>query len=171
MREHLPHFIDFEASSLGENSHPIEVAWSTTEGRIEDYLISPASVASWTDWSEGSEAVHGIRRHELLSEGVDPVTVCETLCASLSDSVIYSDGQPFDERWLRSLFSAAGRDLGELRVLSIARLPYIDALDRETRSRLSASARNTVRGEHRARVDVEYLIQYFKLARRECGFG
>ena len=170
MPDHLPQFIDFEASSLGEGSYPIEVAWSTNDGQIHEYLISPATIDSWTDWDSDSQAVHGISRECLLSNGVNPSVVCEAICGSLSDNVLYSDGQPFDEKWLRMLLAAAGRDATQIRVISIARLPYIDALDRNTRDRLSKKARDRVDGQHRARVDVEYLVQYFKLARRACGF-
>ena len=51
------YFIDFEASSLSDLSHPLEVAWVDLDGQGESWLISPAP--DWTDWSSASEAVLG----------------------------------------------------------------------------------------------------------------
>ena len=69
MGKELPSFIDFEASSLSDKSYPMEVAWSLSDGSIEARLISPEGISQWTDWSKDAQAVHGIRREDLLVWG------------------------------------------------------------------------------------------------------
>ena len=51
-------FLDFEASSLSDRSHLIEVAWVFQDGRSEDHLIAPA--LAWNDWDDIAETVHGM---------------------------------------------------------------------------------------------------------------
>lgn len=63
-----PIFIDFEASSLSEQSWPIEVGLARLEGKrvvIESKLIRPRPDWSEFDWNEKSAAVHGIPRSDL----------------------------------------------------------------------------------------------------------
>lgn len=59
-------FLDFEASSLGKQSFPIEVAWVFEDGAAEAHLIRPAP--TWTDWDPQSEAIHHISRDTLIAE-------------------------------------------------------------------------------------------------------
>jgi hypothetical protein len=47
-------FLDFEASSLGKKSYPIEVAWVFEDGTSESHLIKPAP--EWTDWDPAAQA-------------------------------------------------------------------------------------------------------------------
>ena len=56
-------FLDFEASSLGKKSVPIEVAWVWEDGRGESHLIRPAD--GWDDWNERAEAIHHVSRATL----------------------------------------------------------------------------------------------------------
>ncbi len=60
-------FLVFEASSLSDHSYPVEVAWVFQDGRSESHLIRPAT--GWTDWDDEAEAIHGITREKLASEG------------------------------------------------------------------------------------------------------
>jgi hypothetical protein len=56
-----PIFIDFEASSLGAGSFPIEVAWSRPDGSIGSYSIRP--LPEWIDWDDYTEQkIHHISR-------------------------------------------------------------------------------------------------------------
>ena len=70
-------FLDFEASSLGKDSYPIEVAWVFEDGRSETHLIRPAP--AWTDWDERAAAIHGILRADLEIHG----TAAEVVAARL----------------------------------------------------------------------------------------
>ena len=39
-------FLDFEASSLSDDSYPIEVGWAGEDGSTEQHLIRPAQPTS-----------------------------------------------------------------------------------------------------------------------------
>ncbi|HXG68392.1 MAG TPA: hypothetical protein VNO70_25075 [Blastocatellia bacterium] len=170
--ESIPTFLDFEASSLSSASYPIEVAWNLEDGSIEDYLISPQHVQTWTDWDPEAEKVHGISREELLLHGKPPSFICARMNQQLTGKVVYTDAPLFDGAWLSRLFSACGdrkpgfelRHIDELLVKMICPeiagrtygLIKIDALKQE--------ARRQKPRQHRAAWDVEYLIQLWRLA-------
>ena len=96
--------IDFEASAL-ENGYPIEVGIAdAATGTARAWLIRPE--AAWLKgsiWSPASEAVHGISRALLDSEGEPPNTVWAKLAAALAAKLVISDNPPFDSRWLSML--------------------------------------------------------------------
>ena len=60
-------FLDFEASSLGKASYPIEVAWVFEDRTSESHLIKPAP--DWTDWNPAAQAIHRIERRVLEETG------------------------------------------------------------------------------------------------------
>lgn len=106
-----PIFIDFEASSLGEESFPISVAWGSNEHDIEYHLINPAPVCDWDDWDDGSEFLHELTREKLEREGSHPLLVCNRLL-KLRNQIIFSDeGFDFDRFWLERLMSWAGEKI------------------------------------------------------------
>ena len=74
-------FLDFEASSLGKRSYPIEVGWVFEDGRSEAHLIRPAP--EWTDWDAQAEAVHHIPRDLLLREGAPHDVVAQRMIEAL----------------------------------------------------------------------------------------
>lgn len=103
-------FLDFEASSVGPQSYPIEaglgfwrgsghpiITWST--------LIQPAP--DWTDWSEASAKIHDIPRAELAT-GRTVESVARRLNEMMIDRVAYSDAPALEARWTRRLYAAAG---------------------------------------------------------------
>jgi DNA polymerase III epsilon subunit-like protein len=60
--------LDFEASSLSQESWPIEVGLSwLTDGEVQTWstLIRPAANWELSDWAPQSAAVHGIALEEL----------------------------------------------------------------------------------------------------------
>ncbi|WP_295716928.1 hypothetical protein [uncultured Halovibrio sp.] len=105
------YILDIEASGLGPDSYPIEVAWCSLDGeQAWSALINPASAGDWEDWDDyAEEAIHGIARDQLLREGQDVVTVARELEQHLGGEEVFSDALPFDSFWLRRLFSAVGR--------------------------------------------------------------
>jgi hypothetical protein len=102
-------FLDVEASSLSDDSYPIEIGWVDESGQGESYLIRPE--LSWTDWSADAERVHGISRDQLLSEGRPAAWVAERAAQVLArDSVrAVSDAPVIDGRWLARLLALAER--------------------------------------------------------------
>ena len=168
-----PRFLDVEASSLETNSYPIEVAWSDHIGNIESHLINPYTVDSWTDWDYEAQQVHGISRKMCREEGVNPRWLCGKMNHFIApNESIYADGGSFDEHWIDQLYGA-GSDRGfpkfkivnsdnvmiqELRKTEKNVIKRLDLFEE-----LKLEARKIVDGRHRARIDVQYLIELFKL--------
>lgn len=97
------YFVDFEASSLGNESYPIEIAWgSPMDGEIKSSLILPKS--SWVDWNPESEKIHGISKDQLYREGKPVEEVCDRVWTDLENSICFSDASSFDQYWMIRLF-------------------------------------------------------------------
>ena len=107
-------FLDFEASSLGRHSYPIEVAWVFEEGGGESHLIRPA--ANWTDWDRRSEAIHRIPRATLVAEGTPHAAVAARMVAALEGHVLLASAPSWDGKWLSALLRAAGLPRHTLRL-------------------------------------------------------
>ncbi|WP_133709831.1 transcriptional regulator [Rhizobium sp. BK313] len=107
-------FLDFEASSLGKKSFPIEVAWVFEDGRSRSSLIRP--VADWTDWSCEAEAIHGISRELLETEGAPAEQIAREMIDVLSGRELYASAPSWDGKWLSVLLRAAGMSRHALRL-------------------------------------------------------
>jgi hypothetical protein len=169
----IPRFLDVEASSLEINSYPIEIAWSDHLGNIESHLINPYSVEEWTDWDYHAQQVHGISRKLCREEGVHPYHLCNRMSQSIRpDEIIYADGAGFDENWVDTLYGAgslAGYAQFKIIHSDVVMLPLLMRIEFDDRKRwqlyenLKLEARRMVGGQHRAVVDVQYLIELWKL--------
>lgn len=160
-------FLDFEASSLGKTSYPIEVGWVFEDGRQENWLIRPPP--EWTDWDEAAEAIHGISRARLLEEGTPHDAVAHRLLSELGDRRVYASAPSWDGKWLSQLLRAAGlprhalrlRDTEEAReetarALLAASVPAAEV--EAAVARVLAQAADRARGDyvsHRAVEDAE----------------
>ena len=102
----MPVFLDFEASSLGKRSYPIEVAWVFEDGTSETHLIRPAP--GWTDWDANAEALHGIGRETLLKIGMPPDVVARRMVDQLTGHQLFASAPSWDGKWLSTLLRAAG---------------------------------------------------------------
>lgn len=169
----MPRFLDVEASSLGVNSYPIEVAWSDDQGNIESHLINPYAIEEWTDWDFHAQQLHGISRKMCREDGMHPDRVCNRMTASIgAEETVFADGLPFDSYWIDTLYGA-GSMLGhafrimhsDLVMLSLLR--KLESNDRkllQLYERLKMEARRMAGGaRHRAEPDVLYLIELWKL--------
>jgi hypothetical protein len=107
-------FLDFEASSLGKHSYPIEIAWVFEDGRSRSFLIKPKP--GWTDWSADAEKVHGISRDRLQEEGSDVELVVRELMAELSGNELYASSPSWDGKWLSALLRGGGMPRHALRL-------------------------------------------------------
>ena len=99
-------FLDFEASSLSDRSHPIEVAWVFQDGRSETHLIAPAP--AWNDWDAASEAIHGIARATLVADGEPHDAVAQRMVEVLDGHELFASAPSWDGKWLSTLLRAAG---------------------------------------------------------------
>ena len=100
--------IDFEASSLDDDSYPMEVGLALWPGPDEPILgwstlIRPAG--DWArrgHWSPASAKVHGIRGSDLLAHGRSPERIASALNEALGPgAVAWCDGGPYDAHWAR----------------------------------------------------------------------
>lgn len=107
-------FLDFEASSLGKRSYPIEVGWVFEDGRSEAHLIRPAE--DWTDWDEAAEAIHHIARSQLLVEGAPHDVVARRMIEELSGHDLLASAPSWDGKWLSTLLRASGLPRHSLRL-------------------------------------------------------
>ncbi len=107
-------FIDFEASSLARRSYPIEVAWIFEDGEQESYLIRPAP--AWDDWDMAAEAIHHIRRADLLRDGTPYDEVARRMVERLSGHDLTASAPSWDGKWLSVLLRAAGLPRHSLRL-------------------------------------------------------
>lgn len=167
-----PLFIDFEASSLSFESYPIEIAWGGAVGGIESFLISPEDVLGWSDWSLHSQRIHGLKKKDLLVNGLSPVDVITKVGEKLEGRDVYSDNPDFDGMWFNKLYLGAGIKPPMINLLHIDSL-LIETVCPFASNRLEGlqeilhlkvSARNKVAIHHRAYYDVMYLIELWKLA-------
>ncbi len=107
-------FLDFEASSLGRHSYPIEVAWVFEDGRSESHLIRPAP--GWTDWAVAAETIHGISRATLEAEGKPVAEVGGRMIEVLTGHQLYASAPSWDGKWLSVLLRGAGLPRHALRL-------------------------------------------------------
>lgn len=99
-------FLDFEASSLSDNSYPIEVGWIDEGGAAETHLIRPAP--AWTDWDPAAEAIHGLSRARLEAEGEPHHEVARRMVETLSGRALHASSPSWDGKWLSVLLRGAG---------------------------------------------------------------
>jgi len=109
-------FLDFEASSLGDDSYPIEVGWAGEDGASETHLIRPAP--QWTDWDLRAEAVHGLARERLLAEGEPHDQVARRALEALRPHEVYVSAPSWDGKWMSVLLRGAGLPRHALRLMN-----------------------------------------------------
>jgi len=164
------------------DSYPIEIAWSDNYGKIESHIINPYEIEYWTDWDYNAQQIHGISRKQCREEGVHPMFLCERMSESINPSeVIYADGGSIDEGWIDVLFGE-GSDIGYAQFKIIhsdaVMLPLLQKIETDEKKcwqlyeQLKLEARRMVKGRHRATVDVQYLIELYKLcvSNKTCRF-
>ncbi|MGF1463006.1 MAG: exonuclease domain-containing protein [Maricaulaceae bacterium] len=100
-------FIDVEASGLGPQSWPIEVAWVNLDGAAAATLIQPHPDWSMQAWMASAEALHGLTPDQVYREGAPVASIASNLNDTLHDATVISDAPAFDGFWLGRLFEAA----------------------------------------------------------------
>lgn len=167
MSHSLPVFLDFEASSLSHNSHPIEVAWSDEAGQVHSYLIKPEE--DWTDWDSFAEqAIHHISRVQLHKEGLSAEFVAAKMRQQLSGKMVYVADPTFDQMWCEKLFNYQGDSATipfRFAGFQEALLQHFDVKDLPEETQFIAiqtEVRNAIGSRHRAAVDVQYLRDVYK---------
>lgn len=151
--------LDCEASGLGVDSYPIEVAWQHRydDTQFDSFLIRPA--AEWIYWdSYAEQEIHKIARQMLREEGIPVAEACRRLNDALAGQCVYSDCPSHDRMWLIRLFDVAGVQK-QFRVDDVRTLVMP-----KQRTKLEHRFEK-IRVEHRALSDVRGIIQclnYFR---------
>ncbi len=117
-------FVDFEASSLGVRSYPIEIGWCDEAGMVESHLIRPEK--DWTDWDVSSQAIHGISRDMLAADGKPAIWVADRFREVAGSGRLFSDGLAFDQYWLARLLSAGA--VTEARAAPVGKIEDVHGL-------------------------------------------
>lgn len=108
-------FVDFEASSLHENSWPIEVGlcWFNENKALQSAskLIRPESYWEESGWDEISAEVHGISKAELMVADPAPA-VADWVLSMIGEKRLISDCPSYDERWMSTLLSTSTKEHG-----------------------------------------------------------
>ncbi len=107
-------FLDFEASSLAKHGYPIEVGWVFEDGRERSCLIRPP--VEWSDWDPAAEAIHGIRRETLISDGEEVAAVAARMVDELGGHALHASAPSWDGKWLSALLRAGGLPRHALRL-------------------------------------------------------
>lgn len=138
------YFLDFEASSLGQGSFPIEIGWMGEDGIGESHLIRPEP--GWTEWSWESEQVHGISRDMLAEHGKPAEEVARRVLEALRPErdVCISDAPDHDQYWLGMLLRVTG-GTSHPALLDISNLHRIEIQPLVARLRASGMASDDVR--------------------------
>lgn len=155
--------IDFEASSLGQLSYPIEVAWCDLQGgRSHSTLINPDSAGGWDDWDSYAETeIHSLSRERCCREGANVVTVVQAVEELLLNHPVFSDAHWQDQKWLERLFEAVGkRPPAKL-------MPLDEAVPHHRRSDLAVRL-TTPERPHRALADCLLLAQIVREVRADA---
>jgi hypothetical protein len=171
-------FLDFEASSLGRDSYPIEVGWAAEDGSSEAHLIKPAP--PWTDWDPAAEAVHGLTREQLRREGEPHEEVARRALDALGAHELFVSAPSWDGKWMSVLLRAAGlprhalrlRDSDEAHREAVQEILWGQALDGdfgEIVAGIVEMARREVEAappQHRALADARTELEIWRAVRR-----
>lgn len=97
--------IDVEASGLGPDSYPIEIAAYDGENLSYSVLINPETAEGWDHWDFiAEEEIHGISLEHLAEHGEDAFLTVIRMNKVLEGQVVYSDAVDSDGFWVRRLF-------------------------------------------------------------------
>jgi DNA polymerase III subunit epsilon len=102
-------YIDFEASSLSQESWPIEIGIAWIEGAgVQSWSTLIRPDASWDleDWSARSAEVHNIPYEEVMA-APRAVDVAREVRDRLKGKTLVSDNPEFEERWMDKLLALA----------------------------------------------------------------
>ena len=148
-------FLDFEASSLSNQSYPIEVGWVGEDGNGEAHLIRPAP--DWTDWDASAAVVHGITRAQLQREGEPHEQVCARLLELFSHNTVLASAPSWDGHWLSMLLRASGhpRHLVRLQDSDVAFANALNGRPGDVAARIEAAKEAAKPSGHRALGDAK----------------
>ncbi len=158
----MPTFIDCEASSLNQDSYPIEIAWNGHDGIIESHIINPYLYPkNFRDWSPEAQSIHGLSRKYLCENGVHPGQVVAKMKEALDGKNIFSDAPDFEGFWIGRLFESQNEKVN-FKINNA--MEVFHNLDSNYKGYFK-EARKKAGGIHRASYDVKYLMEIFHMCK------
>jgi DNA polymerase III epsilon subunit-like protein len=122
--------IDIEASGLGPESYPIEVAIVDLDSDFYFVaLIKPDQDWLGDEWDDIAEGVHNISRETLELNGRPADLVAKELWGLVASAKLYSDAPEMDGFWLDRLRRTAWPELPSL----VVRPAWVDGISGGTR--------------------------------------
>ena len=104
-------FLDYEASGLFADSHPIEAGIASWVGPATSFLIAPHGTWGSGKWDYSAERIHGIPRVLLEAEGLDCAEACRRLGSLTAGHYVLSDNPEAERMWSETLFDAVGMNV------------------------------------------------------------
>jgi len=157
------YIIDFEASGLGKESYPIEVAWGDARNSVTSFLLNPQKMDNWTDWDPRSLEFHHIPREKLIKKGEDPKRIAEIMVKELAGKTLYSDEPRYDKMWKDRLLRDSGYDPELIRIKNLKY--FLNKMIKATSPKMKFtdlleefSAKTKI--PHRAGADVSWLFEF-----------
>ena len=146
--------IDIEASGLGIDSYPVEIA-ILVDNRLFSWLIVPEE--SWQYWDKTAESMHGISREILISQGKVARFVADAINDAMTNSngLLYSDAAEWDADWLKTLFDAVGA-VADFHILPVGDL-LAGAAFRQFQQKREEIANSGKYRPHRAEQDIRII--------------
>jgi|GEM_PF-652857 len=166
--------IDFEASGLGSESYPIEVAWGDGKQPATSILLNPEKMEGWTHWDPRSFEFHRIPREKLIKEGEDPRLVAEKMVKELAGKKVYSDEPRYDNMWKDKLLKDSGYDPDLIQIKNLkyflgrilkTTLPQVHLTD------LFEEFSTKIKTTHRAGADVSWLFEFVDFVKNTIASG
>jgi hypothetical protein len=168
--------LDFEASSIGPHSYPIEVALCDPVSLVvHSWLIRP--VPEWLAlgvWDPASAAIHGIALDWLVASGQPVEMVAESLAEAAKGARVLSDSPRHDGHWLRRLYAATGAGSPPFALDDFHRFAWAAAAHRSPRPdgalvRAEAEAQARCPATHRAGPDARHNAEILRRLAPDAG--
>jgi hypothetical protein len=158
-------FLDIEASGVGSSSFPIEVAYASSTGDKNSYLIK--STDDWKNnglWCSNAEfSIHEISQDMLAQYGIDPVDVAHVLNNALCGRLVLCNDLDYDGVWLTQLFKAA--NVGVMFLLTDIRYLYEYWGESKTHNFKKSYAAISPSTTHRALPDAQRFVDTFNMTK------
>lgn len=156
-------FLDIEASGLGSGTFPIEVAYASSMGDKNEYLIKPTD--DWLQhgvWCSNAEVnIHNISCEMLVQNGVNIFEVANALNTALCGKLVLCNDLEYDGVWLTQLFKAANVSV----MFSLTDIRYLYEYWGEEKTIVFKEAYESIAPKtcHRALPDADRFVRAFRL--------
>lgn len=101
--------IEYEASGIDKQSYPLYVG---IFNGTDSYYSTIKPLPEWTHWDYSSQAIHHLKRLDLVQSGKSPPEVAQSLNHKLVGETVYCDSDYWDDYWNKRLFDGAGLQAG-----------------------------------------------------------